>query len=169
MTKWSWEYSWQGDKKGFNAQCNLLLTWQQCKEYAAMLLYGMIPAEYLHFCDRRQFEGFYLKTSFVVLSSPLESSAHEGSNDNDGSICGSDSAFYKQSEGERCGWWTGSVLWRCRWVISATIIIDIIFSTLQSFLACCGSHIDFFPPFVPFFHFLKRLSCYVYCSLIVAW
>ncbi|KAK5898440.1 hypothetical protein CgunFtcFv8_015857 [Champsocephalus gunnari] len=28
-----------------------------------------------------------------------ESSAHEGSNDNDGSVCGSDSAFYKQSEG----------------------------------------------------------------------
>ncbi|KAF0028182.1 hypothetical protein F2P81_019269 [Scophthalmus maximus] len=28
-----------------------------------------------------------------------ESSVHEGSNDNDGSICGSDSAFYKQSEG----------------------------------------------------------------------
>lgn len=27
---------------------------------------------------------------------------HEGSNDNDGSVCGSDSAFYRQSEGERC-------------------------------------------------------------------
>ncbi|XP_041824563.1 rab effector MyRIP isoform X2 [Melanotaenia boesemani] len=28
-----------------------------------------------------------------------ESSVHEGSNDNDGSVCGSDSVFYKQSEG----------------------------------------------------------------------
>lgn len=59
----------------------------------------------MHFCDRRQFEGFYLKSSFVVFSPSLESSVHEGSNgnDNDGSICGSDSAFYKQSEGERRG------------------------------------------------------------------
>ncbi|CAM9294895.1 unnamed protein product [Lampetra planeri] len=29
----------------------------------------------------------------------VQSSVHEGSNDNDGSVCGSDSAFYKQSEG----------------------------------------------------------------------
>lgn len=33
----------------------------------------------------------------------VESSVHEGSvyNDNDGSVCGSDSAFYKQSEGKK--------------------------------------------------------------------
>lgn len=37
----------------------------------------------------------------VCPPSLSESSVHEGSNDNDGSICGSDSAFYKQSEGER--------------------------------------------------------------------
>lgn len=63
-------------------------------------------------------------------------------------------------------WWTGSGLWQCRWVISATIIIDIIFSTLQSFLACCGGRIDFFLHHLS--HFLKRLRFYVYCSLIVA-
>ncbi|XP_076014490.1 rab effector MyRIP [Genypterus blacodes] len=34
-----------------------------------------------------------------ALSDLPEGSAHEGSNDNDGSVCGSDSAFYKQSEG----------------------------------------------------------------------
>ncbi|XP_059901792.1 rab effector MyRIP [Gadus macrocephalus] len=32
-------------------------------------------------------------------SPPFESSVQEGSNDNDDSVCGSDSAFYKQSEG----------------------------------------------------------------------
>lgn len=48
------------------------------------------------------FESFYLKASFHGLC-VSESSVHEGSNDNDGSVCGSDSAFYKQSEGEGCG------------------------------------------------------------------
>lgn len=52
----------------------------------------------IHSC---QFEGFYLLTLLSV--SFVESSVHEGSNDNDGSICGSDSLFYKQSEGERRG------------------------------------------------------------------
>ncbi|KAM9774610.1 rab effector MyRIP isoform 1-T1 [Syngnathus typhle] len=34
-----------------------------------------------------------------ALSDLPESSVHDGSNDNDGSVCGSDSVFYKQSEG----------------------------------------------------------------------
>ncbi|XP_034045654.1 rab effector MyRIP isoform X2 [Thalassophryne amazonica] len=34
-----------------------------------------------------------------ALSELPESSVHEGSNDNNGSVCGSDSAFYKQNEG----------------------------------------------------------------------
>ncbi|KAG7237011.1 hypothetical protein INR49_032943, partial [Caranx melampygus] len=48
----------------------------------------------MQLCDRRQFE-------YVISLYLSESSVHEGStgNDNDGSVCGSDSAFYKQSEG----------------------------------------------------------------------
>lgn len=43
------------------------------------------------------------KNLFCFVTFFPESSVHEGSicNDNDGSICGSDSAFYRQSEGER--------------------------------------------------------------------
>lgn len=72
------------------------------KEYTATLLYGiMIRAEFLHSCVSCQFEVCH--PAFLWPS--IESSVHEGStgNDNDGSVCGSDSAFYKQSEGKRRG------------------------------------------------------------------
>lgn len=42
-----------------------------------------------------------LQTEGFPVFSVSESSVQEESNDNDGSLCGSDSVFYKQSEGER--------------------------------------------------------------------
>lgn len=115
-------------------------------------------AGYLHLHDIRQFEALY---SFIHLDFSLaESSVHEGStgNDNDGSVCGSDSFFFKQSEGEN-----GQQFKAAPTVISATIIIDIIFCTWWCFLA-----ILIFLPFVYFFHLLKGLSFYSYCLLMAA-
>lgn len=82
------------------AQCNLLLVWQRWER---------ILSQIIIWHDTSRIFAFHWQVSVrklssdVSLSPSLESSVHEGStgNDNDGSICGSDSAFYKQSEGKR--------------------------------------------------------------------
>ncbi|XP_029313864.1 LOW QUALITY PROTEIN: rab effector MyRIP [Cottoperca gobio] len=65
--------------------------------------YNNVKSRFKRFGSAKVLKTLYRKHIIErgVLSDLPESSNHEGStgNDNDGSICGSDSAFYKQSEG----------------------------------------------------------------------
>ncbi|XP_071388692.1 rab effector MyRIP isoform X1 [Centroberyx affinis] len=63
--------------------------------------YNNVKSRFKRFGSAKVLKTLYRKHIIErgALSDVPESSVHEGSNDNDGSICGSDSAFYKQSEG----------------------------------------------------------------------
>ncbi|KAF7661767.1 hypothetical protein LDENG_00253560 [Lucifuga dentata] len=63
--------------------------------------YNNVKSRFKRFGSAKVLKTLYRKHIIErgALSDLPESSVHEGSNDNDGSICGSDSAFYKQSEG----------------------------------------------------------------------
>ncbi|KAG7523678.1 rab effector isoform X1 [Solea senegalensis] len=65
--------------------------------------YNNVKSRFKRFGSAKVLKTLYRKHIIErgVLSDLPESSVHEGStgNDNDGSICGSDSAFYRQSEG----------------------------------------------------------------------
>ncbi|XP_068438270.1 rab effector MyRIP isoform X1 [Clinocottus analis] len=63
--------------------------------------YNNVKSRFKRFGSAKVLKTLYRKNIIErgALSDLPESSVHEGSNDNDGSICGSDSAFYKQSEG----------------------------------------------------------------------
>ncbi|XP_074477604.1 rab effector MyRIP isoform X3 [Sebastes fasciatus] len=65
--------------------------------------YNNVKSRFKRFGSAKVLKTLYRKHIIErgAFSDLLESSVHEGSNgnDNDGSICGSDSAFYKQSEG----------------------------------------------------------------------
>ncbi|XP_071058841.1 LOW QUALITY PROTEIN: rab effector MyRIP-like, partial [Pseudochaenichthys georgianus] len=63
--------------------------------------YNNVKSRFKRFGSAKVLKTLYRKHIIErgALSDLPESSAHEGSNDNDGSVCGSDSAFYKQSEG----------------------------------------------------------------------
>ncbi|KAM8823417.1 rab effector MyRIP isoform 1-T1 [Spinachia spinachia] len=63
--------------------------------------YNNVKSRFRRFGSAKVLKTLYRKHIIErgALSDLPESSVHEGSNDNDGSICGSDSAFYKQSEG----------------------------------------------------------------------
>ncbi|XP_029934703.1 rab effector MyRIP isoform X2 [Myripristis murdjan] len=63
--------------------------------------YNNVKSRFKRFGSAKVLKTLYRKHIIErgALSDLPESSYHEGSNDNDGSICGSDSAFYKQSEG----------------------------------------------------------------------
>ncbi|XP_062235020.1 rab effector MyRIP [Platichthys flesus] len=63
--------------------------------------YNNVKSRFKRFGSAKVLKTLYRKHIIErgALSDLPESSVHDGSNDNDGSICGSDSAFYKQSEG----------------------------------------------------------------------
>ncbi|KAM9337231.1 rab effector MyRIP [Symphorus nematophorus] len=63
--------------------------------------YNNVKSRFKRFGSAKVLKTLYRKHIIErgALSDLPESSIHEGSNDNDGSVCGSDSAFYKQSEG----------------------------------------------------------------------
>ncbi|KAM6908734.1 rab effector MyRIP [Lycodopsis pacificus] len=63
--------------------------------------YNNVKSRFKRFGSAKVLKTLYRKHIIErgALSDLPESSVHEGSNDNDGSICGSDAAFYKQSEG----------------------------------------------------------------------
>ncbi|XP_029979167.1 rab effector MyRIP isoform X3 [Sphaeramia orbicularis] len=63
--------------------------------------YNNVKSRFKRFGSAKVLKTLYRKHIIErgALSDLPESSVHEGSNDNDGSVCGSDSAFYKQSEG----------------------------------------------------------------------
>ncbi|KAM4606492.1 rab effector MyRIP [Polymixia lowei] len=63
--------------------------------------YSNVKSRFKRFGSAKVLKTLYRKHIIErgALSDLPESSVHEGSNDNDGSVCGSDSAFYKQSEG----------------------------------------------------------------------
>ncbi|XP_069561647.1 rab effector MyRIP isoform X2 [Brachyistius frenatus] len=63
--------------------------------------YNNVKSRFKRFGSAKVLKTLYRKHIIErgVFSDLPESSVHEGSNDNDGSICGSDSMFYKQSEG----------------------------------------------------------------------
>ncbi|XP_054607086.2 rab effector MyRIP isoform X1 [Nothobranchius furzeri] len=63
--------------------------------------YNNVKARFRRFGSAKVLKTLYRKHIIErgTLSDLPESSVHEGSIDNDGSICGSDSVFYKQSEG----------------------------------------------------------------------
>ncbi|XP_034718014.1 rab effector MyRIP isoform X4 [Etheostoma cragini] len=63
--------------------------------------YNNVKSRFKRFGSAKVLKTLYRKHIIErgAFSDLPESSVHEGSNDNDGSVCGSDSAFYKQSEG----------------------------------------------------------------------
>ncbi|KAM6977640.1 rab effector MyRIP-like [Aplochiton taeniatus] len=63
--------------------------------------YNNVKSRFKRFGSAKVLKTLYRKHCVErgTLSELPESSLNEGSNDNDGSVCGSDSAFYKQSEG----------------------------------------------------------------------
>ncbi|XP_039900048.1 rab effector MyRIP isoform X1 [Simochromis diagramma] len=63
--------------------------------------YNNVKSRFKRFGSAKVLKTLYRKHIIErgTFSDLPESSVHEGSNDNDGSVCGSDSAFYKQSEG----------------------------------------------------------------------
>ncbi|XP_029955996.1 rab effector MyRIP isoform X2 [Salarias fasciatus] len=63
--------------------------------------YNNVKSRFKRFGSAKVLKTLYRKHIIErgALSDLPDSSIHEGSNDNDGSICGSDSVFYKQSEG----------------------------------------------------------------------
>ncbi|XP_026217228.1 rab effector MyRIP isoform X1 [Anabas testudineus] len=63
--------------------------------------YNNVKSRFKRFGSAKVLKTLYRKHIIErgALSDLPESSIHEGSNDNDGSFCGSDSVFYKQSEG----------------------------------------------------------------------
>ncbi|KAM9712202.1 rab effector MyRIP isoform 2-T2 [Menidia menidia] len=63
--------------------------------------YNNVKSRFKRFGSAKVLKTLYRKHIIErgAFSDLPESSVHEGSNDNDGSVCGSDSVFYKQSEG----------------------------------------------------------------------
>ncbi|CAL9697904.1 unnamed protein product [Knipowitschia caucasica] len=63
--------------------------------------YNNVKSRFKRFGSAKVLKTLYRKHIIErgALSDLPESSVHEGSNENDGSICGSEAAFYKQSEG----------------------------------------------------------------------
>ncbi|XP_056155730.1 rab effector MyRIP [Lampris incognitus] len=63
--------------------------------------YNNVKSRFKRFGSAKVLKTLYRKHIIErgALTDLLEGSVHDGSNDNDGSVCGSDSAFYKQSEG----------------------------------------------------------------------
>lgn len=128
-----------------------------------MSLYGMMCRIFACLQQAPFESSSSLTASFRTFCVP-ESSIHEGSNDNDGSVCGSDSAFYKQSEGERCS--DGRAAFCCTADGSFKPQLESTLSlTLYSFFFP-DMYWFFPPPLIPFSIFLKRFS--VNCSLVAA-
>ncbi|XP_008436820.1 rab effector MyRIP isoform X3 [Poecilia reticulata] len=63
--------------------------------------YNNVKSRFKRFGSAKVLKTLYRKHIIErgAFSDLPESSVHDGSNDNDGSVCGSDSVFYKQSEG----------------------------------------------------------------------
>ncbi|KAM9839196.1 rab effector MyRIP [Aulostomus maculatus] len=63
--------------------------------------YNNVKSRFKRFGSAKVLKTLYRKHIIErgALSELPESSVHDGSNDNDGSVCGSDSVFYRQSEG----------------------------------------------------------------------
>lgn len=63
--------------------------------------YNNVKSRFKRFGSAKVLKTLYRKHIIErgALSDLPESSVHEGSNENDGSVCGSEAAFYKQSEG----------------------------------------------------------------------
>lgn len=176
------QYNWQDDKvelgiqltgvqKGVSwhcAQCNLLLTWQQCKRIRSYIIIWYDMSRIFAFLWQASVWRLLSEGFICLLSRPSRKQRSRGK--------------HRQRQWWQHLWQRLRLLqaewrWEMRWWAGASVFVAVqmgnfrhnynVHYLFHSAVVVFAALIFFFT-ICPFFRFLKRSSFYIYCSLIVA-